>query len=169
MRGRVTTGLPAAIEALSSVAFIPLDRGNLAPSACGRDSRPACSAKQRLLESKNYQNDRRTYTLHPCLMPPVPMLTDGDVLTQIRDLAARWKFLWTTHAEIRLKERGVDKGVARECLMVGSFSELPHIPNRFGDIEYKFTMQCVIDDELVQVAASLQPAKKIVVITVIVD
>lgn len=93
-------------------------------------------------------------------------LTEAQVADGVKRLAAANKLGWTRHAEERMAERGIDKGMVRECLRYGNFSEAPHIPNRNGEIQYKFTMTCNVDGEKVVAAASYYPDSKIVVITV---
>lgn len=97
-------------------------------------------------------------------MPFVP-LGDSIVLEQVRVLATQRKIAWTRHAEERMVERGIDRGMVRECLMGGAFTENPFIPNRSGEVEYKFTMSSMVDGEQIVVAASLCPERKVVVIT----
>lgn len=100
-------------------------------------------------------------------MPPFTPLSDNDVATQVAALTKGNLIKWTDHAEQRMKERGIDKSQVKECLMKGSFGERPHIPNRFGDVEYKFRMEAVIDSEPIAVVAVLKPEDKVLVITVI--
>lgn len=98
---------------------------------------------------------------------PQESLTDHQVLTEIRALARQSKVGWTRHAQERMAERGFDKGQIKRCLASGNFIEQPYIPNRNGELEYKFTLSAHVDGEIINVAASLIPEKKIVVITVI--
>ena len=97
---------------------------------------------------------------------PLDALTDAEVAEQVRQLAKASRVVWTTHAEQRLAQRGIEKSEVKECLRRGTFLERPFIPNRFGDVEYKFTMGATVDAEDIAVTASLVPDKKIVVITV---
>lgn len=94
-------------------------------------------------------------------------LTDSQVLNEMRALVCRGKIKWTVHAEERMAERGYDRGQVKQCLLSGHFIERPVIPNRAGDIQYKFTMQANVDSEAIHVVASLEPEKNVVVITVI--
>jgi len=98
---------------------------------------------------------------------PAETLTDGQVLVGVRDLVGQGKIAWTFHARERMAERGVDSGQVRECLLKGSFSESPVIPNRGGPIQYTFTMSARIDRENIPVVASLFPESKVLVITVL--
>jgi hypothetical protein len=99
-------------------------------------------------------------------MPQPAALTDREVASKVRQLVKANRIAWTTHAEERLACRGIDKSEVKECLLRGTFTESPVIPNRSGPVEYKFTMQATVDSELLSVAASLLPAMKVVVITV---
>ncbi len=94
-------------------------------------------------------------------------LTDAEVLSEVKLLTAANKLAWTHHAEVRAAQRGFDKAQIKECLMKGHFTERPTIPNRVGDIEYKFRMDAIVDSEKIAVAACLVPSEKVVVLTVI--
>lgn len=85
----------------------------------------------------------------------------------VRDCVRANQIRWRRHAETRSGQRGIDKSMARECLLIGYFSERPVVPNRGGEIEYKFTMRAKVDGEQVEIAASLVPDSHVVVITVI--
>ncbi|MBK6999128.1 MAG: DUF4258 domain-containing protein [Rhodoferax sp.] len=96
-------------------------------------------------------------------------LSDAQVATEVRHLVSANRIGWTRHAEERMALRGIDKGQVKECLKKGVFTESPTIPNRSGDIEYTFRIEAIVDHETLIVAASLIPAKKVVVITVFPD
>lgn len=97
------------------------------------------------------------------------LLTDNEVLAQVRGLATRNKVGWTYHALERMAQRGFDKSQVKECLMRGAFTENPTNPNKSGDIEYAFRISANVDGDPISVAASLCPDSKVVVITVIDD
>lgn len=97
---------------------------------------------------------------------PFEPLTDNDVLLGIRALTARGSIGWTDHAEERMVDRGFHRGQIKACLLSGHFTERPTVPNRAGPIQYKFTMEALVEGERIAVAASLIPEKKVVVITV---
>lgn len=97
---------------------------------------------------------------------PQEQLTDHQVLTEIRVLVQQSKIGWTKHAEERMAERGFEKGQIKKCLSSGTFIERPVLPNRSGELEYKFTLSGNVDGEIINVAACLIPEKKVVVITV---
>ena len=98
---------------------------------------------------------------------PVKILTEGQVLKGVRDLVRQGKIAWVLpHTRVRMAERGFDSGQVKECLLKGSFSEPPVIPNRRGPIQYQFTMSARVDRENISVAASLFPESKVLVITV---
>ena len=98
---------------------------------------------------------------------PYELLTDSEVLTAVQTFARQSKIGWSTHAQERMAERGFDRGQIKQCLSLGYFIERPHIPNRGGELEYKFTLEGNVDGECINVVASLIPEKKILVITVI--
>lgn len=98
-------------------------------------------------------------------MPKKP-LSDADVSAEVKKLTSANHVGWTRHAEEQMAQRGFDKGIVKECLKKGGFTERPTIPNRNGEVEYKFRMEAVIDNVCIAVAASLIPAKKVIVITV---
>lgn len=98
---------------------------------------------------------------------PSSELSDAEVLLQVRALAKAGRLRWTEHAQKRMAERGISKDEVKACLTCGHFGEPPTIPNRFGDIEFKFRMDATVDGERVAVAASLVPETRVVVITVI--
>jgi len=93
-------------------------------------------------------------------------LTEAQVADGVKRLAATNKLGWSRHVEDRMAQRGIDKGMVRDCLKNGFFSERPYIANKPGAIQYKFTMTCVVDGERLVTAASYYPESKIVVITV---
>lgn len=96
---------------------------------------------------------------------PQESLTDNQVLEEVRVLVRQSKIRWTYHAEQRMAQRGYDRGQIRQCLLSGYFIEEPFIPNRSGEVEYKFTFRANVDGETLDVAASLIPEKSVVVIT----
>lgn len=93
-------------------------------------------------------------------------LTDAQVAAGVRKVVEARHVRWTRHAQERMAERGIDKGMVYECLSKGYFSEKPISPNVAGEFQYKFTMECVVDGETVTVAASYIPTTCVVVITV---
>lgn len=97
---------------------------------------------------------------------PHNTLTDAEVLEQVRRLVGQGRIKWTPHIEEKLKERGLAKDQAKECLRIGYFEETPFIPNRPGDIEYKFQVRARVDGEEIRVVASLIPESHVVAITV---
>lgn len=98
-------------------------------------------------------------------MPPYQELNDTDVLNQVRDLVRKNKTIWTGHVKEKMAERKIDSGEIKECLLKGRFTEKPHLPNSFGQIEYKFQMGACIDGEELLVVASLIPEDAVVLIT----
>lgn len=98
---------------------------------------------------------------------PQELLTDNQVLDEVRILVRQSKVGWTKHAEVRMAERGYERGQVKQCLSVGYFVEQPHIPNKGGELQYKFTLEGSVDGEAIRIAASLIPERKVVVITVI--
>lgn len=94
-------------------------------------------------------------------------LTDNQVLDETRILVRKNKVGWTIHAEERMAERGYERGQVKQCLLSGHFIEQPTIPNKGGDIQYKFKLHASVDGEDIDVVASLFPKTKVVVITVI--
>lgn len=92
-------------------------------------------------------------------------LTDAEVADGVRAVVLARGVHWSRHANERMAERGIDRGMVYECLSKGNFSERPFQPNVSGDFQYKFTMQSIIDGELVTVAASYIPTTKLVIIT----
>lgn len=95
------------------------------------------------------------------------LMSDDEVLKSVRELVRGKCIRYVHHAEIRMAERGFDRGQVAECLLKGYFVERPVIPNRSGDIEYKFTIEANVDGELIDVVAALRPHANVVVITVI--
>ena len=95
----------------------------------------------------------------------VPRLKDSEVRDQIRGLTSKNKIAWGIHAEIRLVERAIDKTQVKECLQKGVFDEGPAVSIRGSEINYEFRMKAVVDSELLNVVASLYPARYVVVIT----
>lgn len=93
-------------------------------------------------------------------------LTDAEVQAGVRVVVQSGHVRWSRHAQERMAERGIDKGMVYECLTKGYFSEPPIVPNVAGDFQYKFTMVCSVDGDNVSVAASYIPATAVVVITV---
>lgn len=93
-------------------------------------------------------------------------LSESDVLEEVRRLVRAGSIAWTKHVLEKLAARGLSKEEAMACLLSGFFAEKPFIPNRAGDLEYKFAMEATIDGERLRVAASLIPAKNVVVITI---
>lgn len=81
-------------------------------------------------------------------------------------MVGQGRITWTRHIEESLAKRGLAKDQVKECLRIGNFEESPVIPNRSGDIEYKFLMRAKIDGEQIRVAASLIPETRVVAITV---
>lgn len=122
-----------------------------------------------LISSAIYQFDRLSYkmTNETGSLMPQETLNDVEVLNRARALVSKSKIVWTRHVEERMTERGFDRSQVKECLLSGAFNERPHIPNRFGSIEYKFTMVACVDGERIEVAASLVPDQHVVAITVI--
>lgn len=98
---------------------------------------------------------------------PQDSLTDGEVLAGLRDLVSKGKVRWTLHAKERMAQRKYDPSQIKECLLKGRFSELPTIPNRTGPIEYAFRMYAEVEGDPIEVAASLIPETRVVVITVL--
>ena len=92
-------------------------------------------------------------------------LTNAEVLEQVQRLVGQGRVTWTRHFEEKLAERGLAKDQAKECLCKGYFKEEPTIPNRAGDIEYKFTMQAKVDGDQIRVVASLKPETRVVAVT----
>ena len=95
-----------------------------------------------------------------------PGLTNAEVLEQVRRLVGQRRVTWTRHLEEMLAERGLAKDQVIDCLRIGYFEEDPVIPNRAGDIEYKFRMRATVDGEQISVVASLIPQTRVVAITV---
>ena len=98
---------------------------------------------------------------------PQEQLNDNQVQVAMRDLVRKGSLRWTDHAEQRMVERGYDRSQIRQCLLSGYFFEQPYIPNRNGDIEYKFTVRGQVDGEVMDVVAVLMPETRVLVITVI--
>lgn len=98
---------------------------------------------------------------------PQELLTDNQVMAEVRMLVRQSKIGWTKHAQERMAERGYERGQVKQCLSAGHFIEQPYIPNRGGELEYKFTLEGNVDGKTIRVAASLIPERKVVVITVI--
>lgn len=98
---------------------------------------------------------------------PQELLTDNQVLNEVRVLVRKNKVVWTTHAEQRMAERGYERGQVKDCLLSGCFFERPYHPNRVGDLQYQFALDGNVDGEPIRVVASLIPEKKVVVISVI--
>lgn len=94
-------------------------------------------------------------------------LSDDQVLQGTRELVRLNKIRWKSHAEIRMAQRGFDRGQVRKCLLVGGYIERPIIPNKAGDIQYEFKIGATVDGMPIHVVASYYPDTKVVVITVI--
>lgn len=92
-------------------------------------------------------------------------LSDAEVLKKVKQLVSANKIRWTTHAEKRMAERGIDKGQVKKCLLSGRFNEGPTISIRPGDIQYEFRMFANVDGESINTVASLFPDKNVLVIT----
>lgn len=98
-------------------------------------------------------------------MPDVG-LTNAEVMEQVRRLVSQGRVSWTRHILERMAERGLSKEQVKECLRIGYFEEEPTVPNRGGEIEYKFLMRAKVEGEQIRVAASLIPATRVVAISV---
>ena len=98
---------------------------------------------------------------------PNKQLSDRQVAEEVRALVKANRIQWSRHAEQRMAERGIDKGMVKECLKKGQFAERPTNPNRAGAPQYAFRMETSIDQVDLAVAAALVPSTKVVVITVI--
>lgn len=98
---------------------------------------------------------------------PLEQLTDSQVLGAMRALVRKGSIRWTDHAEQRMVERGYDRSQIKQCLLSGYFVEQPFIPNRSGDVEFKFTFRGHVDGEVLDVVAVLMPETRVLVITVI--
>ncbi len=93
-------------------------------------------------------------------------LSESEVLEEMRRLVRAGRIAWTKHVLEMLAARGLSKNEATACLLSGFFAEKPFVPNRAGDPEYKFAMEATIDGERLRLAASVIPAKNVVVITI---
>lgn len=94
------------------------------------------------------------------------LLSDAQVASELKTLTAANRIAWTRHSEERMASRGFDKSQVKECLKNGIFTERPTNPNQSTEIEYKFRVEAVVDGDLIAVAASLIPSKRVIVITV---
>jgi hypothetical protein len=94
-------------------------------------------------------------------------LTDNQVLAEVRRLVRIGKIRWKDHAEIRMAERGYERGQVKQCLLSGRFNEALTVPNNAGDLQYVFKISANIDGMPIDVVASLYPEARVVVITVI--
>ncbi len=95
------------------------------------------------------------------------ILTDNEVRDEMQALVRNGKVRWREHAEERMVKHGYDKDQIKRCLLSGYFVERPVIANRTGASQYKFTLRAKVDGETIEVAASLTPKSKVLVITVI--
>ena len=97
-------------------------------------------------------------------------LSDVEILTKVRAIAVgKGTIAWTTHALVRMSERGIAQDDVKACLANGHFEERPNIPNRSGNLEYEFKMKATIDSEPLAVVASLKTENRILVITAITE
>lgn len=98
-------------------------------------------------------------------MPPSQLMTDGEVMAEVRRLVSQGRIAFTDHVEQRMAQRGIGRDEVRACLATGHFFERPHVANRPGRVNYRFGMESVIDGDRIAVAAALDPEREVVVIT----
>lgn len=93
-------------------------------------------------------------------------LKKSEVLKQVKELVLAGKLFWSSHSEDRLDQRQISRQEVTEVLLNSQdFDAPPCTETKYGRVVYKFSMAAQVGTKRIGVAASLDPQKKVVILS----